>query len=181
VELFAWEPAATADTPFAELRGLPYPALVPAPGQEPFASLPLRTVSAKEGGYVVVYGNPLGGALARVWGNGGRDAFDRLSGDFESCDPLAPYCAGAGLNGGPPASEIFRGLHVGLWEAVARHGACCDGNHWTLAWFDQARGATYGFDASYDTADLYGGTPAPSNLAGAQALAAVAEGLVPAE
>lgn len=154
---------------------------MPAPGQEPFASLPLRTVSAKEGGYVVVYGNPLGGALARVWGAGGRDAFDRLSGGFEPCGPLAPYCPGAGLNGGPPVSEIFRGLHVGLWEAVARHQACCDGNHWTLTWFDQARAATYGFDASCDTARPYGGTPSPANLAGAQALAAVAEQLIPAQ
>ena len=93
------------------------------------------------------------------------------------------YCSEtvAAQEGAPPASEVFRGVRVGDFEAVVEHVVCCGGHYWSLTWYDSGRDMTYTLVLVGPVADQYGGGIDPANVNVAQSIASIAARLMPLE
>jgi serine/threonine-protein kinase len=80
----------------------------------------------------------------------GRSEFDRaVSPDqfyvIGSCD-RETYCrllTSARVGSPPPNAELFRSLKVSGKPAVVHHGVCCNGESWTVIWFDEPENVSY--------------------------------------
>ena len=93
------------------------------------------------------------------------------------------YCSEtvAAQEGASPASEVFRGVRVGDFEAVVEHVVCCGGHYWSLTWYDSGRDMTYTLVLVGPVADQYGGGIDPANVSVAQSIASIATSLMPLE
>jgi hypothetical protein len=185
---------------FTELRTFPGIVLLPPADLEPFTQLePWRvelnrprpgSTAVVRGRYLVQYRDQVqdGAGSAQVGGTVGRDELDQTlmalaSRSFKRCPADALYCVEnvAGQDDAPPASEVFRGVRVGDFEAVVEHVVCCGGHYWSLTWFDSGRDMTYTMVLVGPVADQYGGGIMPENLAVAERIVSIAAQLVPLE
>lgn len=195
----AGAPAAVAADLFTELRTFQGVVLLPTADLEPFAALePWRvemnrprpgSTAIVRGRYLVQYRDQQGGTgSAQIGGSTGREELDQTLGalasrSFRRCPADAMYCAEnvAGQEGAPPASEVFRGVRVGDFEAVVEHVVCCGGHYWSLTWYDTGRDMTYTLVLVGPVADQYGGGIDPANVDVAQAFTSIAARLIPLE
>ena len=184
---------------FTELRTFPGVVLLPSADLEPFVALePWRvelnrprpgSTAVVRGRYLVQYRDPEGGAgSAQIGGTVGRDELDQTlmalaSRSFKRCPADAAYCAEnvAAQDDAPPASEVFRNVRVGDYEAVVEHVVCCGGHYWSLTWYDAPRDMTYTLVLVGPVADQYGGGIMPENLDVAQTIVSIAGKLTPLE
>ena len=192
-------PAAVAADLFTELRTFPGVVLLPTADLEPFVALePWRvelnrprpgSTAIVRGRYLVQYRDQQGGTgSAQIGGTIGRDELDQTlaalaSRSFKRCPADAMYCSEtvAAQEGAPPASEVFRGIRVGDFEAVVEHVVCCGGHYWSLTWYDSGRDMTYTLVLVGPVADQYGGGIDPANVNVAQSIASIAARLMPLE
>jgi hypothetical protein len=187
---------------FTELRTFPGVVLLPPADLTPFDGLqpwrvelnrPLPTSTAPpHGRYLVQYRQPSGNdissnlASAQVGGTiGGGEFDDRLQTlamlSYKRCPADASYCTEnvGGQDGAALASELFRGLTVGVSPAVAEHVICCAGHYWSVTWYDPGRDMTYEIVLVGSAADRYADAINQSNLDAATQIAEMAARLMP--
>jgi hypothetical protein len=129
---------------------------------------------------VWVDGSPMA-SLTGYMGSLAYEAAVARSLEGDDCGPSASYCATSPFSvSGPPTSERFSGLSVRGNGATVTHIVCCNGEYWTIAWYDPSVGASYAMELSLRLAAQVGanGTE-PENRAYAQRVADIAAGLVP--
>ena len=168
----------------AGLRNFPGDVLLPPADLAPFADLPFLRLDATSQGiarYAVYYGDLTTG-VASVSGLIGRASFDAAMPRLPNCAPDAAYCAGPGVGqapGDPPGVEVFRAANlVGDFPAFAVHRVCCNGQFWSVSWYESGPNLSYTIDLSRNVAAQYGGNRAESDVNAARAVAALANRLV---
>jgi hypothetical protein len=80
-----------------------------------------------------------------------------------------------------PSSEIFRGSKVNGSPAVVDHVTCCNGQHWSVRWYDAGANVSYDLSLDYDLARPYGEQITPDNARSVPKLIALAASLVVVE
>jgi hypothetical protein len=179
-------PAATIPerlTSDSGLHDFPGTVLVAPANLEPFANLPiLRLDSASRGiaRYAVYYGDLTTGG-ATISGLLGRASFDGGAPHIADCALEAAYCAGpvAGQPPGLPGLELFRAPDLVIGSAAfVSHRVCCNGDFWSLSWYDARANMSYTLDLSRSVAARYGGQAADDDVAAAHAVGALANQLV---
>lgn len=175
---FDWEPAPPAAPEYAPLgEKVPY-ALVPPADLEPLASLKISGIDAQDGSYRIGF-DPADASYTSAVDISG------WSGKTESSVEFLPDCHSSIYCTTPPDSkwegtyEYFGGLHVGASDASVLHRECCGRERWSVEWYDAKRDATYSIELEADVLfpDAHGYSV--ENLHYAEALAALAEQLVP--
>jgi hypothetical protein len=128
----------------------------------------------------VYYGDWSAGG-ANITGLIGRAAFDTAIPQLAGCPSDATYCVGPapGQSGGPPGMEVFRADDlVDDNPAFASHRVCCNGEFWSLSWYEERANMSYTIDLSRSQAAAFGSTIGEENAAAAHQLGALARQLV---
>ena len=167
----------------AGLRDFPGAVLVAPATLEPFANLPILRLDAASRGiarYAVYYGDLTNGG-ATISGLLGRASFDGGAPRLANCADDAPYCVGpvAGQPPGPPGLEVFRRPDLVMGSpAFVTHRVCCNGDFWSLSWYEERTNMSYTIDLSRSIAARYGSMVAENDVAAARKVGALANQLV---
>jgi len=165
------------------LKDFPGTVLVAPSTLEPFAGLPILRLDAERRGiarYAVYYGDLTNGG-ATISGLVGRAAFDSGAPRIANCSADAEYCAGpvAGQPPGPPGLELFRTPQLVIdHPAFVTHRVCCNGDFWSLSWYEPRTNMSYTIDLSRSVAARYGSLAVENDVAAAHAVGALAAQLV---
>jgi hypothetical protein len=166
------------------LKSFPGTVLVAPQSLPPFSSLPVVRIDSNGFGlarYAVYYGDwSVGGA--NITGLIGRDAFDNSAKPLPGCADSADYCVGPapGQLASAQGMELFRAADlVNDYPAVVIHRACCNGNFWSVGWYEQRANMSYSIDLSRGLATQFSGDSlSPDNMDAARAVASLAKQLV---
>lgn len=130
--------------------------------------------------YSVVLGpSPAEGNIT-FWGTSGRTRWGEDQKPPEGCERFTgSYCPYTFYVQGAPLVERFTDLQMGGQPAIAVHGTCCNGETWSVEWYEPEAEVTYGMSLYLEPANALGANGlSPSHVEQARRLAEMASQLV---